>query len=117
MNEINEAFDGMADRREALSTILAKGYIDPAAYTQEMNRLFAEAEELENEKKRLLKEINGDQEKVEMVRKLLKWTERAEILTAFDAELFRRFVESVTVCSREEVMFHLRCGLRLKERI
>ena len=117
MNEINEAFEGMADRREALSTILAKGYIDPAAYTQEMNRLFAEAEELENEKKRVLKEISRDQEKVEMVRELLKWTERAEMLTEFDAELFQRFVESIVITSRKEVVFHLRCGLRLKERI
>ena len=74
-------------------------------------------DDLENEKKRVLKEISGDQEKSEMVRELLKWTEKAEMFTEFDTELFQRFVDKIIVCSREEVVFYLRCGLRLKERI
>ena len=117
IDKINKVFDEMLDRREALSTILVKGYIDLAMYTQEMNKLYAEVDDLENEKKRVLKEISGDQEKSEMVRELLKWTEEEQILTGFNPDLFQKFVDKIIVCSREEVVFHLRCGLRLKERI
>ena len=117
IDKINEAFDEMLDRREALSTILVKGYIDLAMYTQEMNKLYAEVTALEDEKKRIRKEINGDVKKMEEIRELLKWTEEEQILTEFQPELFQRFVDKIIVCSREEVVFHLRCGLRLKERI
>ena len=117
IDKINEAFDEMLDRREALSTILVKGYIDLAMYTQEMNKLYAEVTALEDEKKRIRKEINGDVKKTEEIRELLKWCQREQMLTGFNPDLFQRFVDKIIVCSREEVVFHLRCGLRLKERI
>ena len=117
IDKINEAFDEMLDRREALSTILVKGYIDLAMYTQEMNKLYAEVDDLENEKKRILKEINGDVKKTEEIRDLLNWCQREQMLTGFNPDLFQRFVDKIIVCSREEVVFHLRCGLRLKERV
>jgi len=39
------------------------------------------------------------------------------MLSGFDADLFEQFVDHITVCSREEIIFHLKCGLSLTERI
>ena len=117
INEIETALDGMAERRQTLTTIMTKGYIDPAAYTQETNDLLAEAAVLEDERDRLVREINGDMHRTEALRELLKYTGKGEMLSEFDADLFERFADHITVCSREEVQIHLKCGLCLRERI
>ena len=43
--------------------------------------------------------------------------EKADMLTEFDAELFDKFVDHITVASREKLVFSLKCGLSLEERI
>ena len=117
INEIETTLDGMAERRKTLTTIMTKGYIDPAAYTQETNDLLVEAAVLEDERDRLVREINGDMHRTEALRELLKYAGKGEMLSEFDADLFERFVDHITVCSREEVQIHLKCGLCLRERI
>lgn len=117
MDEIEAALEGMTERRQTLTTIMTKGYLDPASYTQETNSLITEAAALEEERDRLVKEINGDMRKTEELREILKYTAKGEMLSEFDPDLFTRFVDHITVCSREEVVFHLKCGLRLRERI
>ena len=117
ISEINDALEKISDRRQSLSALLAGGYIDNAAYTQEMNRMYVEVADLEAEKKRIRKEIHSDSEKVEELRDLLKWAEEGQMLTGFEPELFQRFVDKIVVSSRDEVEFHLRCGLKLKEKI
>ena len=39
------------------------------------------------------------------------------MLIAFDGELFGKFVEQITVYSRTEVGFRMKCGLMLRERM
>ena len=117
MNQIDDALEGMTERRQTLIAIMTKGYIDPAAYTQEINHLQAEAGDLEEEREKLTKEINGDIRKTEGLREILKYTANCEMLSRFDGDLFERFVDHITVCSREEIIFHLKCGLSLTERI
>lgn len=117
MNQIDDALEGMTERRQTLTTIMTKGYIDPAAFTQEMNDLCQEAAALEEEREKLTKEINGDMRKTEELREILKFTGKGEMLSEFDPDLFERFVDHITVCSREEIIFHLKCGLSLRERI
>ena len=39
------------------------------------------------------------------------------MMTEFDDEIFLSFVERITVLSRKEVVFGLKCGLSLKERM
>ena len=117
MNEIDQALEEMTERRQTLTTIMTKGYIDPATFTQETNALQAEAAALEEEQEKLKKEISGDMKKTEGLRELLKYTGKGEMLSEFDADLFEKFVDHITVCSREEIIFHLSCGLDLRERI
>ena len=117
MNQIDDALEGMTERQQTLTTIMTKGYIDPAAFTQEMNDLRQEAAALEEERDKLTKEINGDMRKTEELREILKFTGKGEMLSEFDPDIFERFVDHITVCSREEIVFHLKCGLSLRERI
>ena len=117
MNQIDDALEGMTERQQTLTTIMTKGYIDPAAFTKEMNDMQVEAAALEDEREKLTKEINGDMRKTEELREILKFTGKGEMLSEFDPDLFERFVDHITVCSREEIVFHLRCGLSLRERI
>ena len=102
IDEIERTLESMADRRQTLSTILAQGYIDNAAYTLEMNRMYTEVTELEDEKKRLRKEINGDVEKTEELRELLNWCQRGKILTEFQPDLFQRFVDKIINISQKK---------------
>ena len=117
MNQIVDTLEGMAERRQTLTTIMTKGYIDPAAFTQEMNNLQADAAALEEEREKLKKDIGGDMRKTEELREILKFTGKGEMLVGFYPDLFERFVDHITVCSREEIIFHLKCGLSLRERI
>ena len=47
----------------------------------------------------------------------MDFTSRDEMLSEFDEKLFTAFVENIIVQSREEIIFRLKCGLKLKERL
>ena len=76
-----------------------------------------EAAELELQKNGLSHSVNGEMVKTGEVEALLKFAEKGEMLTAFDGELFGRFVEQIIVYSRTEVGFQMKCGLTLRERM
>ena len=114
---LEDALEDLTEKRRSLTSIMAKGYIDRAAYTRELTRLQAEESALAEERKKLTMELGGDLKMTEALNDIIKFTGKGEMLTGFDAELFERFVNYITVCSREEIVFHLKCGLRLRERI
>ncbi len=47
----------------------------------------------------------------------MQFTAKNNMVTEFTEELFIDYVERVTVLSRAEVMFELKCGLNLKEKL
>ena len=107
----------MSERRRTLTTIMTKGYLEPATYTKETNDLLNIESSLDEERDRLVREINGDMKKTEELRELIAFTGKAEMLTEFDSELFEKYVDHITVVSRERLVFNLKCGLNLEERI
>ena len=117
IEEIDAALDEITSRRVSLSSIAAKGYIDSATFTQESNSLNAEAEELRREHGALIKCVSEIGNKTDAVRELLTFAGKQEMFSEFDAEVFRRFVDRMTLVSRTEVAFHLKCGLNLKEEV
>ncbi len=117
VNEIDQVLGEIAERLQNVTSIMSKGYIDLATYTRETNSLQMEEAALEAERERLTREMGGDMRKTEGLQEILKYTGKGEMLSEFDPGLFKQFVDHVTVCSREEVIFHLKCGLNLPERI
>jgi hypothetical protein len=117
ISEIDEKLEQCTQRQQTLVTIMSKGYLEPALFTQENNNLAAKAERLERERRQLVQDISGNADMVQALEDLMHFTGHSEMLTEFDGELFGRFVDRITVYSQTEVVFHLKCGLSLRERI
>ena len=117
INEINEELERCTERQQTLITIMSKGYLEPALFTQENNDLGAKAERLEKERDTLMKDLSGNAEMTKALEDLMKFAGHTETLAEFDGDLVGRFVDHITVHSQNEVTFHLKCGLNLKEGI
>ena len=64
-----------------------------------------------------MKEISGSYHKTDALGDLIRFAGHAEPCESFDGTLVGRFLDHAEVISRNDVIFHLKCGLRLKERI
>ena len=64
-----------------------------------------------------MRSVNGDMVKIEELQRLLRFISKGTMLTEFDDAVFLSFVERVTVLSGKEVVFQLKCGLSLRERL
>lgn len=51
------------------------------------------------------------------LQKLMSFTSKGRMLTEFEDDIFLAFVESITVESRAKIVFYLKCGLNLAERL
>lgn len=116
INDIDARLEQNTERRQTLTSIMAKGYLEPALYTKECNELAVETDSLAAEKDRLVQEVNGNMKKTDALGELLRFTNHCGMLTEFDGTLVERFLDHITVHSRDEATFHLKCGLAVKER-
>ena len=117
IDEIDQKLEKIVERRQTLTTIMTRGYLEPALFTQESNDLAAEADALTAEKEQLVKEVTGCMKRTEALNDLIRYVGHAQPSPDFDGELVERFLDHGVVRSREEVTFHLKCGLSLTERM
>ena len=96
---------------------MAKGYLEPAVFAKENSGIGAENEALAAKKEQLIKSMNGSARHIAEIVELLHYTCKAQMTDGFDGQLVERFLERITVHSDEELTFHLKCGLNLRERI
>lgn len=115
IKELEKLIEKNTEQKEMLVKLMAKGYLEPALFNKEKNELQMEADNYKQQKETLTHAINGELSKVQEVRVLLKFTNKAEMLNAFDGELFNEYVERIVVFSREEIGFQLKCGITLRE--
>lgn len=106
-----------AEQRETLTKLMAQGYIDQILYNEENNTLLSQADRYRQEMDTLSKAIGGDGAHVTAAKDLLRYVEKAAMLTDFDEALFENTVTCIKVLSREEIAFELKCGLTIKERM
>lgn len=117
INELEVAMEKNYDHRQMTTNLLSKQYIEPALYFKQNSELLAEAEKLRNDKETLCHSLNGELEKAEAISRLLKYVNSNEGFTEFEAASFETHVDHITIYSRNEIGFALKCGLNLKERI
>ena len=117
VSEIEEKIEKNAERRQTLTAIMAKGYIEPALFMQENNELNAEAERLEAEKKSLMREAGSNAKLESSLDELARYVSNAEPETGFNKDLADRFLERITIDGSGTAVFRLKCGIELKERI
>ena len=48
---------------------------------------------------------------------LIRFIDKAGVLTEFDDSVFNDYVNEIRVLSRDELEFQLKCGLKIKERL
>ena len=117
IEQIDRKLELNAERRRTLTTLMTRGYLEPAIYTQENNDITSEADALTAEKDRLVKDVTGSLHQADSLNDLIHYAGRSEPSTNFDGALFERFIDRVTIRTRTEIVFHLKCGLNLTERI
>ena len=102
IDEIDQKLEKIVERRQTLTTIMTRA---------------AEADALTAEKEQLVKEVTGCMKMTEALNDLIRYVGHAQPSPDFDGELVERFLDHGEVLSREEVTFHLKCGLSLTERM
>ena len=117
IEQIDRKLELNAERRRTLTTLMTRGYLEPAIYAQENNDITSEADALTAEKDRLVKDVTGSLHQADSLNDLIHYAGRSEPSTNFDGALFERFIDRVTIRTRTEIVFHLKCGLNLTERI
>lgn len=105
------------EQRQVLTSLMASGLLEPALFSKENNALILEEKRLQEEKKQMINTVSGDRTKIEALETLMKFVSGSEMLTEYSDEAFLSHVEWITVLSREEIVFELKCGLKLKERL
>lgn len=117
IEELETQIEKNMEQRQVLTNLMAGGYLEPALFNRESNTLASEAETLRQEKDSLVRSVNGDMEKADELQKLIRFVSKGTMLTEFDDGVFLEYVDKVTVLSRNEAVFELKCGLFLRERL
>lgn len=106
-----------SEQREALTKLMAQGYIDQILYNQETNALLLQAETYRSDIEAITIGMTGDAAKVTETNLLLHFVSHTDMLTAYSEELFENYADHIEVMSRNEIRFVMKCGLTFTERI
>lgn len=115
--DLEAAIEKNKEQQAVLINLMSAGYLEPEIFHMEKNQLLIEADELSKEKERISRSINGDLTHLEEAKKLLRFASRKSEIKRFDDDTFLEYVDTITVKSREEIVFNLKCGLHLTERL
>ena len=105
------------EQKQVLMELMVNVKLSPAFFQKVTNDLNTEAEMLCKKKESLLYSVNGESSKLEKLKTLIQFTAKNDMITEFTDELFITFVDGITVLSRNEIVFTLKCGLNLRERL
>ena len=117
LNAIEEALEQNQQKRQQVTQLFTRGYLDPAIYAQQNDELLKQSEQLTAQKDAITARVSGGDKQKKALEDILHFTAGAEMQTEFDEALFTRFVNNAIVYSRTEIGFALKCGLTLRERI
>lgn len=76
-----------------------------------------EAETVRQERDSLMHFLNGNMVKADELQKLIRFVSKRIMMDGFDDEASLTYMDSITIHSRSEAAFELKCGVSLKERL
>ena len=117
LNAIEEALEKNQQKRQQVTQLFTRGYLDPAVYAQQNDELLKASARLTAEKDAIVAKISGGSKQKEALEDILHFAAGATMQTEFDDALFTRFVDRVIVYSRTEIGFAMKCGPVFRERI
>ena len=117
IQELEICIESNTDRKQILTSLMATGVLEPTVFNEENTALVVEEQRLRAEKEKLMTYVGGDKTRMKELQKLMAFTSKGKMLTEFEEDTFLAFVDSITVESRTQVVFCLKCGLNLRERL
>ncbi|MFZ2256804.1 MAG: recombinase family protein [Clostridiaceae bacterium] len=114
---LDDELEKLKQQQDNLVQFVANGYIDRPTFLKEQNQLTKQMDDLENKRKMLTGSISKGFNNLERLEEMVKFTKQSQMLTAFEDSQFDSFVDEVVFLSRTELVFKLKCGLKLKERL
>lgn len=117
IRELERQLLQISEQRQTLQRLMAQDYLDQIIFTQQKNELMMQTEACKTEIEMLQNNSGQVSTRIVELQKLLHFTEHADMLQAFEEELFTEYADRIIVYSREEVGFELKCGLILRERM
>ena len=114
---LDDELEKLKQQQDNLVQFVANGYIDRPTFVKEQNQLTKQMDDLENKRKMLTVAISKGFDNLESLEELVKFTKQDQMLTSFEDTHFVIFVDEVVILSRTELVFKLKCGLKLKERL
>lgn len=114
--ELNKRISDLTDQDHTLAEMNKLGLVDPDIYISQSNDLARKITAAKQEKERLIGMSQDDV--IPKTRELMETLESMpDFLPDFEPEAFAEVVERITVESNESLLFHLKTGLKLRERI
>ena len=104
-------------KAETLTQLMQSGLLDKTIYINQTAKLEQETYRCQEKIKLLNNQNNNSANNFEDVRSLLRWCQKGRTLTGFDPILFQNFVQQIIVNDPTEVIFKLKCGLELTEKL
>lgn len=117
IQELRTLLSQNIERSETLTKLMAQGIIDQVIYAQETNILLTQADAYRRQMEALKNTASLSMKHVTEAVNLLHFTEKATLLTQFNDDLFKKFVDRIKIYERNNATFELKCGLHLTERI
>ena len=117
LESLNTELAMVAERRQAADKFFAKGLLDAAVYREELDALAQKEKEINAARNGIEGDPDLDFDRQLALNELLKYTAKAEQLTAFSDEVFTKHVDRIIIFSRKEVGFVMKCGPVFRERI
>lgn len=105
------------EQRQVLTSLMASSLLEPGLFNKESNDLMREQEILQTEKDKLINSVSGDRTKIDALEKLMDFVSGSEMLTEYSDEIFLAHIDNIKVTSRVEIIFQLKCGLNINERL
>ena len=115
--ELEAQIEKNLEQQNVMVNLMSAGYIEPELYHAERNALLMEADRLSKEKDLISKNINGDLTHLEEAQKLLRFMAKKNNVIEYDDVLMQDYIDRIVVQSRSELIFELKCGLKLPERL
>ncbi len=117
IEELEQKISKNTERKQVMAELLSKKILDSELFRKELACINAETEKLKLESKRLGVFDKSSIGQLGELESLIHFLSKKQRIREFDEELFMRFVKNVIVYSREEIGFHLKCGITLRERM
>lgn len=115
--EIEEELDQNAKKDAVISNLAASGVLDAGSFMNAQAEIKAKRLELNTEKSMLAMRLTeGYKSNAEAIR-LVQLIDHLTISTEFNKEAFESMVQIVTVHSRIDISFKLKCGLEFREEV